>query len=120
MNVDIEKVMILIKGKDLTHEIRSFEYNPRNRKVQVTYKSGSSYPYNQYNVTIINNPKIIELNGGAAFVDGMPVYEPKRILDFGKWIRIIKRNGGVFTVRSQSFSVIKNGIASQSANRHKY
>jgi len=39
MNIDIEKTMILIKGKDLTHEIRNFEYKPRSRKVQVTYKS---------------------------------------------------------------------------------
>lgn len=115
MNIDIEKTMILIKGKDLTHEIRSFEYKPRSRKVQVTYKSGNSYPYDQNNVAIINYPKIIELNGCAAFVDDMPVYEPKRILDFGKWIRIIKYNGGVMTVGRQSFSVIKSGINSQGA-----
>ena len=115
MNIDIEKTMILIEGKDLTHEIRSFEYKPRSRKVQVTYKSGNSYPYDQNNVTIINYPKIIELNGCTAFVDDMPVYEPKRILDFGKWIRIIKYNGGVLTVGRQSFSVIKSGVTSQGA-----
>jgi len=66
-------------------------------------------------VTIINYPKIIELNGCTAFVDDMPVYEPKRILDFGKWIRIIKYNGGVLTVGRQSFSVIKSGVTSQGA-----
>ena len=115
MNVDIEKVMILIKKKDQTQEIRSFEYNHGNRIVQITYKTGNSYPYNQNNVTIINNPKIIDLNGSAAFVDNMPVYEPKHILDFGEWIRIIKCNGEAFTVRRQSFSIIMNGITSQSA-----
>lgn len=115
MNIDIEKVMILIKGEDQTQAIRSFECNPANKKIQVTYKSGNSYPFNQNNVIIINNPKTIKLNGHLAFVDDMPVYEPKCILDFGKWIRIIKYNGKVLTVRRQSFSVIMNGITSQSA-----
>lgn len=45
----------------------------------------------------------------------MPVYKPKRILDFGKWIRIIKYNGEALTVRRQSFSVIMNDITNQSA-----
>lgn len=115
MNVDVEKVMILIRGKDQTQEIISFECNPKNRKVRITYKSGNSYSFNQDNVTIINNPKVIELNECVAFVDDIPVYEPRRILDFGKWIRIVKYNGGAFTVSHQSFSVVKNGITSQSA-----
>lgn len=48
-------------------------------------------------------------------MDDMPVYEPKRNLDFGKWIRIIKYNGGVLTVGRQSFSVIKSGVTSKGA-----
>ncbi|MGC4018551.1 MAG: AAA domain-containing protein [Muricomes sp.] len=116
MNIDIEKTVILIKGEDKTCEIRSFEHSPETKKVQVTYKEKEkSYSYSEDNVSVISNPQIIELNGSIAFVDNVPVCEPKCILDFGEWVRIIKSDGNILTVRRKSFSMIENGVKSQDA-----
>lgn len=115
MEINIEKIMILVKGKDQTQDIRGFEYDDKKAKVWITYKSGSSYPYNKDNVIIMKEPEIIGLNGCAAFLDDMPIYKPQLILDFGKWVRIIRYNGEVLTVRSRSLSIINNSINSKNA-----
>lgn len=115
MEINIEKIMILVKGEDRTQDIRGFDYDDEKVKVWITYKSGSSYLYDKNNVVIMKEPEIIELDGCAAFLDDMPIYNPQRILEFGKWVRIIKYNGEVLTVRRQSLSIIKNGINSKNA-----
>nr|WP_315022514.1 AAA domain-containing protein [uncultured Aminipila sp.] len=116
--MDIKEVMILVKGEDKTEEIRNIEYDHENEKVKITYRGVSDiYSYNQNNVVVINNPKVIELDGQVAYMDGMPVYEPQLILDFGERIRIIQYNGGYSTVRPQSFSLIKDGAINQDAQQ---
>ena len=116
--MDIKEVMVLVKGKDKTEEISNIDYDLENEKVKITYRGVSTiYPYNQKNVVIINKPKVIELDGQAAYVEGMPVYEPRLILDFGERIRIIQYNGESCTVRPQSFSLVKDGAVSQDAQQ---
>jgi len=115
--MDIKEVMVLVKGEDQTEEISSIGYDPENGKVKIIYRRGREYPYNQNNVIIIEKPEVIKLDGQAAYVEGMPVYEPQLILDFGERIRIIQYNGEPLTVRPQSFSLVKNGAANQDAQQ---
>ncbi|HBV97607.1 MAG: hypothetical protein JL50_03815 [Peptococcaceae bacterium BICA1-7] len=49
--------------------------------------------------------------------EGMPVYEPQLILDFGEWIRIIQYSGKARTIRRQSLSLVSDVSASQDAQQ---
>ncbi len=110
--------MVLVKGEDKTEEISNIDYDLKKEKVKITYRRASiSYPYNQNDVVIINKPKIIKLDGQAVYVDGIPVYEPRLILDFGERIRIIQYNGKFCTVRPQSFLLVKDGAVNQGAQQ---
>lgn len=117
-SMDIKEVMVLVKGEDKTEEISNIDYDLKNGKMKITYRGGSTiYPYNQNSVVSIKKLKVIELDGHAAYVDGMPVYEPQLILDFGERIRIIQYNGESLTVRAQSFSLVRDGAANQATQQ---
>ncbi len=116
--MDIKKVMVLVKGEDKTEEISNLDYDLENEKVQITYRRVSTiYQYNQDNVVIINKPEVIEPDRQVAYVEGMPVYKPQLILDFGERIRIIQYNGESLTVRPQSFSLVRDGSTNQDAQQ---
>lgn len=116
--MDIKAIMVLVRGEDKTGEISNIDYDLENEKVKITYRGKNTiYPYNQNSVVIIKESKVIELDGDAAYVDGMPVYEPQLILDFGERIRIIQHNGESLTVRPQSFSRVKDGADNQAAQQ---
>jgi RecA/RadA recombinase len=110
--------MVLVKGEDKTEEISNIDCDLENEQVNITYRGVSKiYLYNPKNVVIIYKPKVIELYGQAAYVEGMPVYEPQLILDFGERIRIIQSNGKSSTVRPQSFLLVKDGAVNQDAQK---
>lgn len=116
--MDIKEVMVLVKGEDKTEAISNIDYDLENGTVKITYRVGGIiYPYSQNNVVMIEKPEVIELDGQAAYVEGMPVYEPQLILDFRERIRIIQYNGEPLTVRPQSFSLVKDGAANQDAQQ---
>lgn len=111
--MDINSEMVLVRGKDKTKEVSKIELDSQNRKVMLTYQKGErSYTYNKSNVDFLRNPKEINLNGRVAYIDDMPVYKPKCILDFKKRIRIIQYDSKDITVNPSSFSLVKNGGAS--------
>lgn len=116
--MDIKEIMILVKGEDETENISTISPDSEKGKVNITYKNrNNSCPYNQKNVIIIKNPKVIELHGHAPYVDGMPIYNPQLILDFEQRIRIIQYNGESRTVIPQSFSLVKDGAANKNARQ---
>lgn len=113
MYIDLQKQMVLIKGIDKTAEIREVDDVTLNGKRMVTYKSGKSYPFDENSVVVLNNPEKIDLNGNVAYKRDIPIYEPQAILDFGKYIRIIKSNGYADTIIKSDFSVIANGMRNE-------
>ena len=98
--MDIVKTMILVKGEDKTETVAAVSFDTASRKTQVTYTGGRSYSYNSANVLVLENPKSFDLNGRVAYVNGMPVYEPRLILDFK--IRIRSSGKRVRTVFASS------------------
>lgn len=116
--MDIKKIIILVNGKDKTSEIATIRRDVVQRKIEVVYLTGTKvYPYNQNRVKILENPKIIELKGRVAYIDNLPVYEPKIILDFGEKIRIIQDNGSTHTIKPERFSLVDNGATNQNAQQ---
>lgn len=82
--MDIEKTMVLIKGEDKTKFITSISCGPSPQIIIVEYNGGSSYSYNASNVTVLVDPESEDLDGRVAYVNGIPVYEPRLILNFKK------------------------------------
>lgn len=111
--MDIEKTMILVKGEDKTDSIAAISFDTSTRKTYVTYAGGRSYPYNSSNVMVLENPKSLDLNGRVAYVNGMPVYEPRLILDFKSRIRIIQKNGTFQTIRPEELLLVENGSSDE-------
>ncbi|MBE5875708.1 MAG: DUF2726 domain-containing protein [Lachnospiraceae bacterium] len=108
--MNVEKVMILIRGVDKTAEISWIADDLHENRREVTYKSGRSYPYKPKNVVVIENPRKIELSGNVAYERNIPIYKPQCILDFGKYVRIIEHNGKIINVHARDFSIVPNGI----------
>ena len=107
--MDITKFMILVRGEDKTAQIDSFSYDERNKKIIINYHNGKKpFSYSEENIKIFETPKIIDLNDRTAYIEDIPLYEPRCILDFGVKIRIIQYNGISRTVDPGTFSLIEN------------
>ena len=115
--MDIEKIMVLVKGEDKTDSIIDIVSDVFNRKIQVTYSDGHSYFYNMDNVVILGNPKSLSLNGKVAYVNGVPVYEPRLILDFKSYVRIIQKSDTFQTIRFEELSLVEDASSSENAQR---
>ena len=115
--MDIEKTMILVKDEDKTETVVAVSFDIASRKTQVTYTGGHSYFYNSANVLVLENPKSIDLNGRVAYVNGMPVYDPRLILDFKNRIRIIQKNGTAQSVKPEELSIVENGSSDKNIQR---
>lgn len=129
--MDIEKTMVLIKGEDKTKFITSISCGPSPQIIIVEYNGGSSYSYNASNVTVLVDPESEDLDGRVAYVNGMPVYEPRLILNFKKLSsefkfqnrnlecrrRIIYKNGSFKTVLFRELSFLKDSCSSESARQ---
>ena len=115
--MDIEKTMILVKGEDKTESIIDFVLGICDGKIQITYSDGRSYLYNEANVVVLENPKSLSLNGRAAYVNGVPVYEPRLILDFKGYIRIIQKSNTFQTIRSDELLLVEDASSSENAQQ---
>ena len=115
--MDIKEMMVLIKGDDKTEEIQTINHDPENYKIHITYKNGRKYPYNQNNVIIIADPKVITPNGQAAYMNDILIDDPKLILDFGSHIRIIQHDDTSLTTTRELFSLVQNGADNQNAEQ---
>lgn len=106
--MDMIKEMILVKGIDKTQEIDVIEKDILERKIKITYKRGKTYSYNMENVRIFNLQREILLKDQVAYINGMPEYQPQRILDFGSKIRIYRFDGSYKTIDRTDFSLISS------------
>lgn len=116
--MDIEKTMILVKGDDKTQSIAAVSVDTASQKTHVTYAGGRSYSYHSANVMVLENPRSFDLDGKVAYVNGMPVYEPRIILDFKSRIRIISKNGTSQTIKPEELSLVENGSSAKNAQQN--
>ena len=115
--MDIEKIMVLVKGEDKTDSIIDIASDVSGGKIQVTYSDGRSYFYNTNNVVVLKNPKSLSLHGKVAYVNGVPVYEPRLILDFKSYVRIIQKSDTFQTIRFKELSLVEDASSSENAQR---
>lgn len=101
----IPKNLIIVKGEDKTADIKDFHYLNGTRKVQVTFKSGKSYNYNNSNVEVFKSKEKKDLDKATVVViDDETFFNIVAIQDFGSYIRLIQSNGNYTTVPSYKVS----------------
>ncbi|MDQ0195733.1 AAA domain-containing protein [Paenibacillus wynnii] len=113
--MDEERYLILIKSKDRTSDIASYEQMGLN--IQVTYKSSPKvYNYSATDVVILNNPVIKEITRDLAiFNRDNPLINVTRLLDFGPRARVVFRNGTNKVYETKHVRVESSGVKNSDA-----
>lgn len=108
--------MVLVDGIDKTEKIKEFHHDPKRDTIKILYKNSETvYQYKKDRVQLFQNPSVLELNGRGAFANGMPVFEPECVLDFGEKIKIIGYKGRNQIVNREEFCLFENAAASTAA-----
>lgn len=109
MNLDITTTMVLVKGQDKTEHISWLNYDQKNQRIEVQYKSNITiYKYSSQNIKILCKPKSINIEHCLVSIKGVPAYKVSKVLNFNTRYRIIYENGKSETVLLQDISFAKN------------
>jgi hypothetical protein len=91
MTINPRQNLVIIKGKDHTDDI--LRLTKEAKRTVVTYKSGKSYRYAQYNVEWLSNPDRIPIENCRVFVAGDLLSDVVEVLRFKKWVKIFHGSG---------------------------
>lgn len=89
--MDIEKNLILVKGKDKTENISHCCFE--NNKWQIEFGKDKTYAYNQQNVQWLKDPVSINRSTSVVYQNNHPLSGVDKIFDFGDYIRICFMTG---------------------------
>ena len=90
--MDARKHLIIIKGKDQTDSVSSFQFHDGKCEVVYTSAPNKSYSFQRSNVEILPLQKKIDPAQVIVTANGQTISEIDEILDFGGYYRIV-RNG---------------------------
>lgn len=88
--MNIEKNLILIKGKDSTENIEFCKYE--NKMYTVVFKGGRTYRYNYDNITWLSNPTELNIKNKAIYANNKPLVGILKALEFNNYIKVIYKN----------------------------
>ena len=91
-NADARKHLIIIKGKDQTDSVASFQFHDGKCEVVYTSAPNKSYSFQHSNVEILPLQKKIDPARVIVTVNGQTISGIDEILDFSGYYRIV-RNG---------------------------
>ncbi|HYE11112.1 MAG TPA: AAA domain-containing protein [Patescibacteria group bacterium] len=113
--MNIEKHLILIKGEDKTEEIYHCESS--NGKWRVIYKNNSTeYTYNFFNVEWHKFVQFINNETKIIYNNNQPLSGIAKIIDFGKYIKIIFKTGYKKVYDRSSIIIEETCLANKTAN----
>ena len=90
--MDARKHLIIIKGKDQTDSVASFQFHDGKCEVVYTSAPNKSYSFQRSNVEILPLQKKIDPAQVIVTANGQTISEIDELLDFGGYYRIV-RNG---------------------------
>ena len=61
--MDANKMMIIAKGRPISSNIVSYEFNSLTNQYDITFKNGKSYHYNAQNVSFLHDPDCLDPQG---------------------------------------------------------
>lgn len=124
MPMDLKKFMFIIKG-DIKDDVVSYQYDRENRKMQITYSGGGTYPYNFSNVKILSEPACIDeekyiFRAGSDVLGKITeVYEFRDGSEL--YYRIFFEGGSHLSCKSSQLLITENVIKdSKAANLFEY
>ena len=112
--MDIEKHLILIKGKDKTREIGSCKYE--TGKWQVTFSNNKTYSYNYHNVHWLKKPTQLDSKTTVVYLNNQPLSGIEKILDFGEYIKLCYASGYQKAHHRSEVTVEKNYLQTKAAH----
>ncbi len=115
--MDMEKTMVLIKGEDKTASVEAVVPDPLTGKTLATYRGGRSYAYLRENVEVFENPRALDLAGKAVYVNGLPVYAPRLLLDFTSHLRILGERGSSRTAIPGEVELVEDAASQGDARQ---
>lgn len=115
--MDEENNLIIIKGKDQTRNVSSYERT--NHSVQVTYEnSPQPYHYRNDDVVILQHRKTFVITDQmAVFHDGYPFFHVTRVQDFGAMVKVHFANGSSKVYDRKHIRIKHNGVQSPNSRR---
>ena len=90
--MDARKHLIIIKGKDQTDSVASFQFHDGKCEVVYTSAPNKTYSFQSSNVEILPLKKKIDPAQVIVTINGQTISEIDELLDFGGYYRIV-RNG---------------------------
>lgn len=105
--MDVNKYLIIIKNKDKTEEIISYEKN--NNIVNIKYKSTERmYSYSRRDFQFYKNPTEINIKDQKIILNQGYVYNVIKILKFESICKLFFEDGTSIIVSEYSLQLIKN------------
>ncbi|MFM9281097.1 AAA domain-containing protein [Paenibacillus sp. p-8] len=110
-----EYYLVLVKGKDKTTEIQSYEV--RESVVWITYRGSlKTYPYALRDVVFAQNPVITEITSEmVVYHKNIPLNNVKLTIDFGSKIRIKFNNNTSRVYHADSIRVESSSVTTNTA-----
>lgn len=113
MNED--NYLILIKGKDKTTQIQSFEI--QDSVVRVTFVSSpKAYSFALENFVVLQNCDVFDITSErVVYQNDIPLYNVSRMIDFGTKVRIMLNNGTSCLYDAESIRIESSSITTSTA-----
>lgn len=112
--MDQNKYLILLKGKDKTLEVSSYEM--RGFEVSITFINNPElYTYKTQNVVIRKNPSNVDVTNSVIYFNDIPICDIKQVLNFNGIARIIFNRHGSQIYDLKSLKIENTCIRSDAA-----
>ncbi len=108
--MNIDKNLILIKGKDKTASVISWCFDKYKPVVYITYNNGKNYPYNTADVHFFKNPNVVLLENRIALKNDIPTSGAVSLQFFDKYCRIIYKTGYKELVPSAIIQIVESAL----------
>ena len=106
--MDARKHLIIIKGKDQTDSVASFQFHDGKCEVVYTSAPNKSYSFQSSNVEILPLQKKIDPAQVIVTVNGQTISGIDEILDFGGYYRIVRNGKRDFSFRRNEVQFQQN------------
>ena len=119
--MDAREYLILIKGKDQTDAVLSFQF--RDEKCDIVYSSApdKTYSFLSSNVEVLPLQEWIDPETVIVSVNGQLISEIEGILDFGSYYRIVRHEKRDLSFRKEEVQIQANCLSNaQNENAFQY
>ena len=116
--MDARKHLIIIKGKDQTDSVASFQFHDGKCEVVYTSAPNKTYSFQSSNVEILPLKKKIDPAQVIVTINGKTIREIDELLDFGGYYRIVRNGKRDLSFYRSEVQFQQNCLADGKISRH--